>query len=145
MEFAGGIKTHFMSDDIAKPIVGTYRKNWDGDGTTFFGPKGWVSLSRGGYAASNPEWFREELKEDAKRVPYQKSYYGAFVDAVRDHKPSIAPIGDAVRSDALSHLSDLAIQSGSEIVWDPKAYQIQSPAELNSKMSHDIRGPWQQV
>ena len=49
MEFAGGIKTHFMSDDIAKPIVEAYRKNWDGDGTTFFGPKGWISLSRGGY------------------------------------------------------------------------------------------------
>ena len=28
--------------------------------------------------------------------------------------------------------------------WDPKLYQIQSPAELNSKMSHQIRGPWRQ-
>ncbi len=144
MEFAGGIKTHFMSDDIAKPIVDGYRKNWSGDGTTFFGSKGWVSLSRGGYAASNPEWFREEQKAGAKRVPYHRNYYAAFVDAVRDHSQGIAPIGDAARSDALSHLSVLAIQSGSEIVWDPKSYQIQSPAELNSKMSHEIRGPWLQ-
>ncbi len=144
LEIAGGIKTHFMSDDIAKPIVDTYRKNWEADGTTFFGPKGWVSLSRGGYAASNPEWFREQQKQGAIRVPYQKNFYAAFVDAVRDHTPGIAPIGDAVRSDTLSHLSVLAIQSGREIVWDPKLYQIQSPAELNSKMSHQIRGPWRQ-
>jgi predicted dehydrogenase len=144
MEFAGGIKTHFMSDDIAKPIVETYRKNWCDDGATFFGPKGWVSLSRGGYAASNPEWFRQKQGPDARHVPYQNSYYGAFVDAVRDHTPSIGPIGDAVRSDALSHLSVLAIQYGGEIVWDPKAYRIVSPDLLNSKMTHEVRGVWAQ-
>ena len=144
MEFAGGIKTHFMSDDIAKPIVQSYRKNWSADGTTFFGPKGWVSLSRGGYAASNLEWFRLKHGPDAKHVPYQKNYYKAFVDAVRDHSPSIGPIGDAVRSDALSHLSVLAIQSGQEIVWDPKGYRIISPETLNERMSHSVRGDWPQ-
>jgi predicted dehydrogenase len=145
MEFAGGIKTHFMSDDIARPVVETYRKNWIENGTTFFGPKGWVSLSRGGYAASNPEWFRQKQGPGAKRVPYQNNYYKAFVDAVRDHKPTLGPIGDAVRSDALSHLSVLAIQSGAEVVWDPKAYRIISPEPLNGRMSHPVRGDWQQV
>jgi hypothetical protein len=144
MEFAGGIKTHFMSEEIAKPIVETYRKNWAGDGTTFFGPKGWVSISRDGYAASNPEWFREKQGEGAKRVLYQNNYYRAFVDAVRERTPSVAPIGDAVRSDALSHLSVLAIQSGGEVVWDPKAYRIVSPQPLNERMSKPIRGDWKQ-
>ncbi len=144
MEFAGGIKTHFMSDDIAKPVVDAYRKNWRGDGTTFFGPKGWVSLSRGGVAASNPEWFREKQGEGARRVPYQSNYYQAFIDSVRDHSQSVGPIGDAVRSDALSHLSVLAIQSGGEVVWDPKAYRIVSPEALNERMSHPLRGDWKQ-
>lgn len=144
MEFAGGIKSHFMSSDIAKPIVDGYRQNWCDDGTTFFGSKGWISLSRGGYAASNMDWFREKQGPDAKRVPYQPNYYKAFVDSVRDHTPSIGPVGDAVRSDALSHLSVLAIQSGSEITWDPKAYRIVSPAALNERMSQPIRGDWKQ-
>ncbi len=144
MDFSSGIKTHFMSDDIAKPIVERYRKNWTSDGTTFFGSKGWVSLSRGGYAASNPEWFRQKQGADAKRVPYQNNYYKAFVDAVRDHTPSVGPIGDAVRSDAMSHLSVLAIQSGKEVIWDPKEYRITSPDSLNTHMSHPIRGDWQQ-
>jgi predicted dehydrogenase len=142
MEFTGGIKTHFMSDDIAKPIVGSYRKNWAEDGTTFFGPKGWISLSRGGYAASNMDWFRVKQEPNAKRVPYRNNYYKAFIDAVRDHTPSIGPIGDAVRSDALSHLSVLAIQSGSELVWDPKAYHIISPADLNERMNQPARRDW---
>jgi hypothetical protein len=133
-----------MSSNIAKPLIDTYRQNWCDDGTTFFGSKGWISLSRGGYAASNMEWFRLQQGPDAKRVPYQNNYYKAFVDAVRDHTPSIGPIGDAVRSDALSHLSVLAIQSGNEVVWDPKAYRIVTPQALNGRMSHPVRGDWKQ-
>jgi len=49
-----------------------------------------------------------------------------------------------VRSDALSHLSLLAIQSGQEVVWDPAAYRITSPETLNSAMSCEIRGDWAQ-
>ncbi len=63
---------------------------------------------------------------------------------MRDHTPSIGPVGDAVRSDALSHLSVLAIQSGGEVVWDPAAYRITSPEALNSSMSREIRGDWAQ-
>ena len=144
MEYAGGIKARFMSDDIAKPVVDSYRNTWNADGTTFFGSKGWVSISRGSFAASTPDWFRQKPDPDAKSVPYQANYYKAFVDAVRDRTPSIAPIGDAVRSDAMSHLAVLAIQSGKEIVWDPKAYRIVSPEPLNERMSHPVRGDWKQ-
>lgn len=142
IEFAQGIKMRFMSDNHAKPIVEKYRKNWTGDGTTFFGEKGWISLSRGGVAASNPEWFKLRQSEGDKRVLYKNSYYRAFVESVRDRSPSVAPLRDAVRSDALSHLSLLAIKSGGEVVWDPQAYRIVSPESLNSGMTHPIRGGW---
>ena len=142
VEFAGGLPMRFMSDDVAKPLVEAYRKNWCGDGTTFYGTKGWISLSRGGVASSDRDMFRKEYGAGDKKVPYVNNYYRGFVEAVREHKPSVGPIGDAVRSDALSHLSLLAIESGSEIVWDPKAYRIVSPEPLNGKMSAPAR-EWQ--
>lgn len=144
IEFAGGLPMRFMSDEAAKPIASAYRKNYSADGTTFFGPKGWVSLSRGIGEASNRDWFREIMGADAKRVLYRKNYYASFIESVRDHTTSVCPAGDAVRSDALSHLSLLAIQSGGEIVWDPNAYNIQSPAALQSKMTQEVRGSWAQ-
>lgn len=142
IEFAGGIKMRFMSDEAAKPVVDQYRKNWCGDGTTFFGTKGWVSLSRGGVDATDMDWFREKPGADAKRVPYKPNYYRGFVECVRERTPSVAPIGDAVRSDAISHLSVLAIQSGSEVIWDPRAYRILSPEPLNQRMTAPVRGDW---
>ncbi len=144
IKFGGGLPMHFMSNNHAEAIVKKYRNNFDGDGTTFFGSKGWVSLSRSGVAASNPDWFKLKECEGTKRVLYHNRYYQSFVDSVRERSPSIAPIEDAVRSDALSHLSLLAIKSGGEVGWDPKAYRIVSPESLNAQMTHEVRGPWQQ-
>jgi predicted dehydrogenase len=142
--FSGGITMHFMSTERAKPIVAKYRSDVQGDGTTFIGSKGWISLSREGSAASDPEWLKLRQCEGSKRVTYYNRYYKAFVDSVRDGLPPISPIGDAVRSDALSHLSLMAIKSGAEVVWDPQGYRILSPESLNAQMSHPIRGAWAQ-
>ena len=145
IKFAGGLQMHFMSSNHSASIVKKYRSSGgDGDGTTFFGSKGWVSLSRSGVAASTQEWFNMRECEGTKRVLYHNQYYKSFVDSVRNRTPSIAPIEDAVRSDALSHLSLLAIQSGSEVVWDPQAYTIQSPEALRARMTHPVRGTWEQ-
>ena len=144
LEFAGGLPMHFMSHERAGPIVSQYRDNGGYDGTTFFGSKGWISLSRGGVAASNMDWFRIQEPEGGKRVLYKNNYYQAFVESVRDRSPSVAPVGDAARSDALSHLSLLAATSGREIVWDPQQYAIISPESLKEKMTTEIRGDWKQ-
>jgi predicted dehydrogenase len=151
IKFAGGLPMHFMSTNYAKPIVQKYRTDaqgvdakFFGDGTTFFGAKGWVSLSRGGVCASDPAWFKLKSCDGTKRVLYHNRYYKSFVDSVRDRSPSIAPIEDAVRSDALSHLSLLAIKSGGEVIWDPKEYKITTPEALNAQRTHPVRGAWAQ-
>lgn len=145
VKFSDGVAMRFMSHETAQPIVGKYRQNWCSDGTTFFGPKGWISLSRGGVAASEEAWFKATLPADAKRVAYHNRYYKHFCESVRDHTASISPIDHAVRSDAISHLSLLAIKSGGEVVWDPKAYRIKSPDALNAQMAVAVRGSWQQA
>ncbi len=144
IKFGGGVQMHFMSANHAEAIVKTYRKDWQGGGTTFFGSKGWISLSRGSADASNPDWLKLRQCEGDRRVTYHKNYYQAFVNSVRDGAPAIAPIEDSVRSDAISHLSLMAIKSGGEVVWDPAKYRIVTPEALNSQMSTEIRGPWKQ-
>jgi len=144
VKFHDGIPMRFMSTNHAAPIVKKYRDDDQGDGTTFFGSKGWVSLSRNGVAASNPDWFKLKQCEGSKRVLYHNHYYKSFVDSVRERSPSIAPIQDALRSDAISHLSLMAIKTGGEVVWDPTKYRIKSPKELNDQMRCPVRGNWKQ-
>lgn len=152
IQFADGLPLRFMSNDLATPIVDSYRKklirNTDGvlqtpgDGTTFYGTKGWVSLSRSASEASNPEWLRLKQCEGTDRVVYHNRYHAAFVESVRSRSHFVAPIEDAIRSDTLSHLSLLAIRSGAEVVWDPRSYRIVSPSVLNSEIPKPVRGHW---
>jgi predicted dehydrogenase len=142
IKFSSGVPMHFMSDNHAYPVIEKYLGKKPGDGTTFFGSKGWISIGRGYAAASNPEWLRIREPEGGRRVHYRPNYYAAFVESVRERGPSIAPIEDAVRSDAFSHLSLLAIQSGKEVTWDPAAYRIVSPDGLDAARSREIRGDW---
>jgi predicted dehydrogenase len=151
LQFANGVTMHFMSQGIAKPIVTKYCPDFllstgefVGNGTTFFGTKGWVSLSRSGSYASNPAWLSLRKCEGSKRVLYKNRYHRAFVESVRDRTPSVGPIDDAVRSDAMSHLSLMAIKSGTEVVWDPHKYEIESPSTLNTQMNCAVRGDWRQ-
>lgn len=145
VKFHDGIPMRFMSANYAAPVVKKYRDDSQSDGTTFFGSKGWVSLSRTAVAASNPNWFKLKQCEGSKRVLYRNHYYKAFVDSVRERSPSVAPIQDALRSDALSHLSLMAIKTGGEVVWDPHKYKINSPKELNNQMHCPVRGAWKQA
>lgn len=145
LDFGGKVAMRFVSRDLAGKLVGDYLKDKiPGDGTTFIGSEGWVSLSRGSAAASNPEWLRMRQCEGDRRVEYRPQYYHGFVDTVRERAASVGPVGDAVRSDAISHLSLLAIEAGEEVSWDPKAYRFTSPGSLNEKMSTKIRGSWRQ-
>ena len=61
---------------------------------------------------------------------------------VRRRSHFVAPIEDAIRSDTISHVSLLAIQSGQEVVWDPQAYRFTSPTSLNSAIARPARGNW---
>jgi predicted dehydrogenase len=152
VQFADRVPLRFMSTNVAAPIVDTYRRKLtrgtDGtlqtpsDGTTFYGTKGWVSLSRAASDASDPEWLRLKECEGTDRVVYRNHYYRAFVDSVRRRTDLVAPIEDAIRSDTLSHIALAAIQSGQEVVWDPAAYRYTHSAAFNATLSKPIRGSW---
>ena len=145
IDFAGGVKMRFMSDDVAAPVIKASGGRFVPDGTKFYGSKGWISLSREDYDASDPQWFKQKQYDADKRVLSIPNYYGAFVNSVRDRSPSMSPIEDAVRSDAISHLSLMSIISGKEVVWNPKEYRIESPSELNQQMDVSIRVNWSQT
>lgn len=147
IDFSDKVSMHFMSADIANPIIKKYIPLADfshshDNGTTFFGTKGWISIGRHFFDASNKEWFRIKSFESGRQVLYHNKYYQSFVDSVRDRSLSIAPIGDALRSDALSHLSLMAIQNKATVVWDPREYKILSPSSLNAQMNWPVRGNW---
>ncbi len=48
----------------------------------------------------------------------------------------------AIRSDTISHLSDIAIRTGRPIRWDPKTEQIIGDEAATRMLNRPLRAPW---
>ncbi|MEI8371597.1 MAG: Gfo/Idh/MocA family oxidoreductase [Planctomycetota bacterium] len=141
-EYANGVKMHFMGERVAKPFVNAYHPAWEDHGTTFFGTKGWVSVNRNALYASDKKLQKTQTKPEEIHLTTTTSQARDFVDCMKSRKPTINPLESAIRSDTISHLSDLCIRLGRPIQWDPQKEQIVNDAEATKLLNRPLREPW---
>jgi predicted dehydrogenase len=143
--YADGLTVHFMADRVAKPIVekmGVKQRPFMDHGTTFWGEGGWISVSRGALYANPRELQTTKIKDTEKAVYRSKSQGRNFVESIRSRKPTISPLGPAIRVDTISHLCDLAIRLGRPVRWDPEKERILGDAEASKRLDRPMRRPW---
>ena len=127
IQFANGVKMTF------KP---------GGDHTRFVGTEGWVGISRGGLRAEPQSLLRSKIGPDEVHLVESRSHGGNFVEAVKARTDAVSNIDDAVRSDIISQVSDIAIRTGRKIRWDPLKEQILGDEEASRKLARPLRTPW---
>ncbi len=126
--FANGVKMKF------KP---------GGNYTQFTGTEGWVGISRGGIKAEPASLLKEKLGPDDVHLQVSHGGHGGnFIQAVKSRKPAVSNVDDAVHSDAISHVSDIAIRCGRKVVWDPLKEQFIGDDEANRRLNRAHREPW---
>ena len=112
-----------MSDRVAAKVPGLMddpKKRPPMDhGTTFWGEDGWISVSRGALYASPKSLQTAHIRDDERPVIRSTSQGRNFVESMRTRKPTVNPLESAIRSDTISHMSDIAIRLGRPITWDP--------------------------
>jgi hypothetical protein len=113
-----------------------------GDLTKFIGTDGWVAISRGGIEAEPKSLLTSQLGPSEVRLMESANHYQNFLDAIRSRKPPVSPLDQAVRSDNLSHLCNIAVRLKRKITWDPKGEAIVGDAEATKMMHRDLRAPW---
>jgi predicted dehydrogenase len=141
-EYANGVKLHFMSHRVAERVVKAYHRAWADHGTTFFGTQGWISVNRTALYASDKALQKTQTRADEKHLTAATSQARDFVDCVKSRKPTVTPLESAIRSDTISHLSDLCIRLGRPIQWDPQKEQIVQDAEATRLLNRPLRAPW---
>ena len=112
-----------------------------GDSTKFIGSEGWLEICRyridaepKSLLASKPGL--QDIHPDAN-VHYQN-----FIDSVRSRKPAESPLDDAVRSDVISHLCNIAVRTKRKVTWDPEKATIVGDDEAAQMMHRPMRAPW---
>ena len=112
------------------------------DSTKFIGTKGRLELTRNSIRAFPTELVPEGLPPN-NHGQNGAQHIQVFADSIKSRKPASSPVNDAVRSDVMSQLCDIAVRTGEKITWDPAEQQIVSGSEKARAMaSRPMRKPW---
>ena len=127
IEMAGGVKMVFTPG---------------GDSTKFAGTEGWVRIWRGGIDAQPKSLLKEKIGPKDEKLLNSRNHYQNFVDAIRSRKQPVSTLVDAVRSDNISQVCDIAVRLKRKITWDPAKQTIVGDEEAAQRMHRDMQAPW---
>jgi predicted dehydrogenase len=113
-----------------------------GDSTKFIGPDGWVQVRRGGIDAEPKSLLQLQLGPNDVQLIKSSRHDQNFVDAVKSRQQPVSNLTDAVRSDNISQLCDIAVRLKRKITWDPKTEVIVGDDEAKKMCSRAMRAPW---
>ncbi len=144
-KYQNGFEVRFVSEDLAATGVLNTPGKLSGDGTTFFGSKGWISVSRSSASSDIPE-IHQKLNDFPKSGNYISSENNtmgqAFVDVVKGKTRELCPLDEAIMSDTISHMGDIAIRSGRKISWNPAKGEVVGDPEANKLFIRELRSPY---
>jgi len=127
--------------DIAMVIAGGYDDIRSG--TKWIGTDGWVWVDRGGYEASNLDWF-VQIPPDRYKVKLYRSdsHHRNFLDCVKSRQPTITPVGTAHHSAIPGHLGLISMLVGRKLKWNVAKEVILDDPEASKLMTRPYRKPW---
>jgi hypothetical protein len=145
-KYANGLELHFVSDDVALAGMLNYRTLKETNGTTFYGSKGYISLSRSSAQSDIPE-INQKLNNFPKNtegwINSENNTMGkAFIDVVSGKTKELCPLDEAIISDTISHMSDITIRTGRKISWDPVKGEVTGDPEANKLFIREMRSPY---
>ncbi len=128
-------------EDITMVIAGGYPEIRSG--AKWIGTEGWVWVDRGGYDASNPDWFVQIPPDRYKVKLYRsESHHRNFIDCVKSRQPTITPVETAHHSAIPGHLGLISMLVGRKIKWDVAKEVIRDDPEARKLLTRPYRKPW---
>ena len=145
-KYENGVEVHFVSDGIAIQGMLEHRLKNENNGTTFYGTKGWISLSAAS-AQSNIKELNQKLNYFPKNIrgwfDSEKNTMGErFVSIIKGTESELCPLDEAIMSDTMSHMADIAIRTERKVTWDPIAGEVAGDPDANKRYHRDMRAPF---
>jgi predicted dehydrogenase len=112
-------------------------------GTKWIGTEGWVWVDRGGFDASNMDWFTQ-IPPDRYTVRLYRSdnHHRNFLDSVKSRRPAITPVETAHHSAIPGHLGLISMLVNRTIKWDASKEKIIGDSAASKLLTRPYRKPW---
>ena len=145
-KYQNGLEVHFVSTDIAESGMLNHLAIKEGNGTTFFGTKGWISLSRSSAQSDIPD-INQRLNNFPKNkegwiISENNKMGKIFLDIIKGKSKELCPLDEAIISDTISHMGDISIRTNRKITWDPVKGEIVGDPEANKLFIREPRSPY---
>jgi hypothetical protein len=137
-----------MSTDVVEEQdVWHYREAKEGNTTTFYGSKGWISVGRSSAESNVPEIssrFKEfpRHSENGRIINHGHRTGQEFIDEINGKISETNPLDEAILSDCVSHMGNIAIRTGRKITWDPVKGKVIDDEEANKWFVREMREPY---
>jgi hypothetical protein len=143
--YDNGLDVRFMSQDLAKPVVMEYQSDFRQNGTLFIGSKGWMTLSRT-YAESNIPGINKIINDFPMKSfgldGDRGTHFLEFASLIKGDVDAYMDLDDAILSDSISHLSNVAIRQGKDITWNHSSGKLIDNPEGDAMMNRSHRNPY---
>ena len=106
------------------------------------GTEGWIAVYYNSMICEPESLKTVQLGPNDIRLPVSRGQERNFIECVKSRKTPASHVDDAVRSDIISHVSDIAIRVGRKIKWDPVKEEIIGDDEARSMCTRAMRAPW---
>ncbi|HTI52300.1 MAG TPA: Gfo/Idh/MocA family oxidoreductase [Planctomycetaceae bacterium] len=144
-QYANGVRLlckNVVHETFTGGTVSELKKTDERNGVRFEGTDGWIFVTRGAIAASQPELLSQELPAGAPRLYASSDHMGNFFECVRSRKPAICEPEIGHRSVSVCHLGAIALRTGRKLSWDPERETFVGDAEANGYVAREMRKPW---
>jgi predicted dehydrogenase len=148
----GIFRTEALYDNGVKMVVSNELPN----GIKFEGSEGWIFVTRGNYQAtssdpvtnkdgtkpldaSDPKIIKSVIGPDEFHFMVSKDHHGNWLEAIRDNKPTIAPVEEAHRSCSACLVHHIVMKLDRKVYWDPKTEKFKNDDEANRRLSRPQR------
>jgi predicted dehydrogenase len=140
LRFARGVRMTFQAWGVSGETDPRLART--GNYAQILGTEGWVALSYMGLITEPESLRRTVLGPRDVHLPASPGHEANFLECVRTRRTPVDPIDDAVRSDLISQVSDIAIRLGRKVVWDPVREEFPNDPDAARMMTRAHRAPW---
>ena len=116
-----------------------------GNYAQLIGTEGWVAVYYNSMLCEPESLSKTQLGADAIRLPVSRGQERNFIECVKSRETPVSNIDDAVRSDIVSHVCEIAVRLGRKVTWDPIKEDFIDDPEASRKLTRAMREPWQSI
>lgn len=112
-------------------------------GTAFEGTEGWVHVDRAGINVSKESLLDTPESAFTTKLIKSGNHVRNFLDSIQSRRPTICPVEEAVKVDALCHVSDAATRLKRRVKFDSAKEQFLGDDEASRRLQvRPMRAPW---